>query len=54
MAYFYKLIKNDDKNAIEMLKKGFSVVNDEETEITYVLREFLQQLENNNITSENN
>ncbi len=48
MAYYYHIIKKDDKNAIEMLKKAFSAVNDEETEITYVIRDFLQQLEGSN------
>ncbi|HOJ63428.1 MAG TPA: hypothetical protein PLE45_03300 [Spirochaetota bacterium] len=47
MAYYYKLIKNDDKNAIEMIKKAFSSTNEEETEISYVLRDYLQELQSN-------
>lgn len=54
MAYYYKLIKKDTKNAIEMLKKAFYIVNDEETEISYVIRDFLKELSREDSSSDIN
>ena len=50
-AYYYNLIKKDNKNAIEMLKKALTTV-EQETEITYVIREFLEELESGSVAND--
>lgn len=51
-AYHRNIIKKDSKEAIEMLNKALEVNAGEETEITYVVKDYLNELESGNIDTE--
>lgn len=47
LAYYWNIVKNNKEKALEYLNKGINVNAGQETEISYVLKDYLKEIEGN-------
>ncbi len=52
LAYYNSLIKNNDVLALENLNRGLTITNNEDTEITYVIRDMIREISPDSDTNE--